>query len=84
MRLEVPGQRTRTEVYCLDPYGLCAAKLTRLEEKDRLRRRVEMMRDPRFTIPLRAQAQDFLNAFLLEHTRTNQRQARTRKRRHLR
>lgn len=63
---------------------MCAAKLTRLEEKDRLyvgplveagdidvdklRERVAMIRDSRFTIPLRAQAQDFLNAFAIGKT----------------
>lgn len=85
VRLEVPGQRTRTEIYCLDPYDLCAVKLTRLEEKDRLyvkslidvgdiqvnrlRSRVDMIHDPRFNVPLRAQAQDFLNAFGIQETR---------------
>ncbi len=84
VRLEVPGQQTRTKIYCLDPYDLCAAKLTRLEEKDRLyvgslveagdidvdklRERVAMIRDSRFTIPLRAQAQDFLNVFAIGKT----------------
>lgn len=84
VRLGGGGQQARTEIYCLDPYDLCAAKLTRLEEKDRLyvgplveagdidvdklRERVAMIRDSRFTIPLRAQAQDFLNAFAIGKT----------------
>lgn len=83
VEIRVPDLRTRTRVYCLNPYDLCAAKLTRLEEKDRLyvaslikagdidaaalRERVAMIHDPRFTVPLRVQAQDFLNAFSINH-----------------
>lgn len=79
IEIRVPQLKTKTRVYCLDPYDLCAAKLTRLEEKDRryvtsliesgdieidkLRKRVLMIDDRRFTIPLRAQSEDFLNAF---------------------
>ncbi len=101
VRLEVPDQQTRTEIYCLDPYDLCAAKLTRLEEKDRLyvgslikagdidaaalRERVAMIHDPRFTVPLHVQAQDFLNAFGVGQPRRREpAKRRTRRTRHLR
>lgn len=82
VRLDVPQADTSTQVFCLDPYDLCAGKLTRLEYKDRayvsslidagdisvevLRDRIGLIRDPRFTMPLRTQANDYLNAFLSE------------------
>lgn len=96
IEIQVPELKTRTKIYCLDPYDLCAAKLTRLEEKDRLyvgslieagdidanalRERVAMIHDSRFTIPLRAQAQDFLNAFGIDNIR--HREHLTRRHRH--
>lgn len=81
--IEVQGRNMGivSTVLCLDPYDLCAAKLARLEEKDRryisalvdngdinldvLRHRLDQIHDIRMTVALRSQASDFLNA--LEH-----------------
>lgn len=100
IEIQVPELKTRTKIYCLDPYDLCAAKLTRLEEKDRLyvgslietgdidanilRERVAMIHDPRFAVPLRVQARDFLKAFGAEQPRRREpAKHRTRRTRHL-
>ncbi|MCI1674018.1 MAG: hypothetical protein LKI34_07385 [Bifidobacterium tibiigranuli] len=78
--IEVRGRDygIRSKVLCLDPYDLCAAKMARLEMKDRsyiaalvragdidvdmLQRRLSQVTDPRMTPALCAQAEDFIAA----------------------